>query len=87
MLAPRLLAVTLAFLVLGAGAAHAVPLDTAGMTKCETYGWGTDLDPKGSNLRSAPRIDAPIVGHLAPRPCAAQLTTCDHPNPDDEEKC
>ncbi len=68
MRAPRLLAATLASLpVLGPSAARAVPLDTAGMTTCETYGYGTDVDRAGSNLRAAPRADAPIIGRLAPR--------------------
>ncbi len=50
--------------------AHAqtpAPLDTSGATKCTFIrGFAIDRDPKGSNLRSAPRADAPIIGHVAP---------------------
>jgi len=34
---------------------------------CEVRGFATDPDPKGSNIRSLPRADAPIIGHLPPR--------------------
>ena len=30
-------------------------------------GFSIDPDPKGTNVRSAPRADAPVIGHLAPR--------------------
>ena len=42
------------------------PLETTGATTCEVRGFATDRDPKGSNLRSAPRGDAPIIGHVPP---------------------
>jgi hypothetical protein len=47
--------------------ADAAPLDTTGASQCETRGYSTDKDPKGTNVRSAPRADAPIIGRLAPR--------------------
>src|SRR5262245_43838761 len=62
----RLLVAALVALGLAPDLANAVPLDTAGMTRCEADGFGIDRDPKGSNLRSAPRADAPIIGHMAP---------------------
>lgn len=63
---PGLLVAGLVALGLVPGLANAVPLETAGMTKCEAEGFGIDVDPKGTNLRSAPRADAPIIGYLAP---------------------
>lgn len=45
--------------------AMAQTLDTAGATSCEVRGYATDSDPKGTNVRAAPRADAPIIGHLA----------------------
>jgi hypothetical protein len=47
--------------------AAAAPIETAGATQCEVSGFSIDPDPKGTNVRSAPRADAPIIGHLAPR--------------------
>ena len=47
-------------------AANAAPVDTAGASQCQTRGFSIDADPKGTNLRGAPRADAPIIGHLAP---------------------
>jgi hypothetical protein len=47
--------------------AMAQTLDTKGATSCSVQGFATDRDPKGSNLRSAPRADAPIIGHVPPR--------------------
>jgi len=47
-----------------AGAAQT--LDTAGATSCAVRGYATDTDPRGTNVRAAPRADAPIIGHLAP---------------------
>jgi hypothetical protein len=52
--------------VLAAADAAAQPLDTAGATLCKVRGWVQDPDPKGTNVRSAPRANAPIIGHLAP---------------------
>jgi SH3-like domain-containing protein len=47
--------------------AVAAPIETAGATQCEVAGFSIDPDPKGTNVRSAPRADAPVIGHLAPR--------------------
>jgi hypothetical protein len=47
-------------------AAEAAPLDTTGASQCQTRGFSNDGDPKGTNVRSAPRADAPIIGRLAP---------------------
>lgn len=49
-----------------AGAQAPVPLDTTGAAQCEVRGYAIDRDPMGSNVRSAPRADAPIIGHLVP---------------------
>jgi hypothetical protein len=49
-------------------------LDTAGATACEVRGWVQDPDPKGTNVRSAPRANAPIISHLAPM---VRLTSSD----------
>ena len=63
----------LSVLLLGLGLAAAqteagaAPLDTTGASQCQTVGYSTDKDPKGTNVRSAPRADAPIIGRLAPR--------------------
>jgi hypothetical protein len=43
-----------------------VPLETAGATSCEVRGFAIDRDPKGTNVRSAPRANAPVIGHLVP---------------------
>ena len=48
-------------------AAAAEPIDTTGATQCEAAGFSIDPDPKGTNLRSAPRAKAPVIGRLAPR--------------------
>jgi hypothetical protein len=66
MRAPRLPIVLLG-LGLGATQAAAVPIETAGITRCEVSGFSIDPDPKGTNVRSAPRANAPVIGHLAPR--------------------
>ncbi len=47
--------------------AAAAPIETAGVTPCEVSGFSIDPDPKGTNVRSAPRTNAPVIGHLAPR--------------------
>jgi hypothetical protein len=52
---------------LAATQAAAAPIETAGATQCEVSGFSIDPDPKGTNVRSAPRADAPIIGHPAPR--------------------
>ncbi len=62
-----LLAMLLIGLVgLAAVAADAAPVDTTGATQCQIRGYVKDTDPKGTNIRSAPRADAPVIGHLAP---------------------
>ncbi len=63
-----LFAVTLGgLLTLAHVTANAAPLDTAGASQCRTRGYSTDIDPAGTNVRSAPRADAPVIGRLAPR--------------------
>ncbi len=66
MRAPRLTVVLLG-LALSTTQAAGAPLKTAGATQCEVSGFSIDPDPKGTNVRSAPRADAPVIGHLAPR--------------------
>ena len=44
----------------------AQPIDTAGIAECKVSGYAKDPDPRGRHVRSAPRADAPIIGHLAP---------------------
>jgi hypothetical protein len=54
--------------VLTSGGALAQPaLDLAGAAQCASYGYGTDRDPKGTNVRAAPRVTGAIVGRLPPR--------------------
>jgi hypothetical protein len=64
---PRHLIVTLgcAVALLSPLAAAAQALDTTGATPCEVRGWARDPDPRGTNVRSAPRDGAPIIGHVA----------------------
>jgi hypothetical protein len=65
--AERLIATLLAGAVIFSGvSAQAIPVDTSGVSQCKARGFSIDLDPKGTNIRSAPR-----------RPCANQLTTRD----------
>ena len=65
--ASRLLAGLLgASLALAGVAAQAAPLDTAGASRCEVTGYAKDRDPKGTNVRIAPRADAAVIGRLAP---------------------
>jgi hypothetical protein len=40
-------------------------VETAGATKCDIVGFSTDRDPDGSDVRSAPRVDSAVIGHLA----------------------
>ena len=64
----RALAAIAAFAAgLAAVEAAAQPLDTTGATTCKVRGWVQDSDPKGTNVRGAPRGNAPIIGHLAPQ--------------------
>jgi hypothetical protein len=53
-------------LALVPGVAAGQALDTSGATQCQASGYATDKDPRGTNVRSAPRADAPVIGHLAP---------------------
>jgi len=65
-----LLGITLAT---GQGAAQAAPLDTTGASQCQVRGFSIDTDPKGTNVRSAPR--AAVIGRLAPRTRIGSDTT------------
>ena len=47
-------------------AATAAPIDTTGASHCQTRGFSIDRDPNGTAVRSAPRTDAAVIGHLAP---------------------
>ena len=47
--------------------ALAADVETAGATSCTVRGFAIDPDPKGTNIRSAPRADAPVIGRLSPR--------------------
>ena len=62
-----LFATTASLALVVAQAAQAAPLDTSGASQCETRGYAIDTDPKGTNIRSAPRADAPVIGRLAPK--------------------
>ena len=48
-------------------AANAAPVETTGASQCRARGFATELDPVGTNVRSAPRADAPVIGRVAPR--------------------
>jgi hypothetical protein len=64
---PTTLAAAFATALALAGApAQAAPVDTAGATQCQVSGWAMDPDPNGTNVRSGPRGNAPVIGHLAP---------------------
>ena len=59
----------LALLMVGwmlAVSAKARTVDATGATPCDTVGYAIDRDPKGTNIRSAPRGDAPVIGRLQP---------------------
>lgn len=48
--------------------AASVSIDTAVADACDIWAWSSDEDPKGLNVRAAPRADAPVLGRLpAPR--------------------
>jgi hypothetical protein len=47
-------------------AARAASVETTGAAQCAARGFSIDPDPKGANLRSAPRANAPVIGRLAP---------------------
>jgi hypothetical protein len=59
------LAGLLTLLPLAAAAGPAV--DTAGASRCAIRGYLNDPDPKGTNVRAAPRATAPVIGRLPPR--------------------
>ena len=64
----RLFAVALVGLsALSHVAANAAPVETTGASQCRARGFSADLDPAGTNVRSAPRADAPVIGRVAPR--------------------
>jgi hypothetical protein len=46
--------------------AFAAPIETVGVSQCQTDGYLKDTDPRGTNVRSVPRANAPIIGHLPP---------------------
>ncbi len=48
-------------------ATQAASVEKEGVTSCTINAFAIDPDPKGSNIRSAPRADAPVIGHLPPR--------------------
>jgi len=60
-----------AVLLLAGLALHDAPaqqiVDTTGATTCDTRGFSLDRDPNGTNIRRAPRADAPVIGRLLPR--------------------
>jgi hypothetical protein len=74
-MAPRLLTSALQAMSLAAGLAAcaivapagAADVDTQGATTCAVRGYLTDTDPKGTNVRRAPRTGAAVIGHLPPR--------------------
>jgi hypothetical protein len=41
-------------------------IEVAGASACRLKAFAIDRDPKGSNIRSAPRADAPVVAKLPP---------------------
>jgi hypothetical protein len=66
---PRLglVAALLAGLSILPDAAAELMIDMKGASECKARGFSTDTDPKGTNVRSAPRPDAPVIGHLSPQ--------------------
>jgi hypothetical protein len=46
------------------GAAQAAGVDVRGASACSISAFAIDRDPKGSNIRSAPRADAPVIARL-----------------------
>src|SRR5580658_9084387 len=51
---------------------HAAVVDIAVTSPCTIAGYLSDTDPKGTNLRSGPRADAPVIGHLPILPSDAE---------------
>jgi hypothetical protein len=61
-------AALLAGAVIFAGvSAQAGPIETSGASPCKARGFSADTDPNGTDIRSAPRADAPVIGHLSAR--------------------
>ena len=48
------------------GAAPAAGVEAAGASACSIKAFAIDRDPKGSNIRGAPRADARVIAHLPP---------------------
>jgi hypothetical protein len=46
--------------------AYAAAIDTTRATPCNISGYPEDPDPQGTNVRAAPRRDAPVIGTLPP---------------------
>ena len=66
MLIMRMLGICLAGLLMFAPmVAHAI--ETAGASRCAIRGYLSDRDPKGTNVRAAPRANAPVIGLLPPQ--------------------
>jgi hypothetical protein len=51
---------------LAAVGARAATIEVAGASVCSLKAFAIDRDPQGSNIRSAPRADAPVVAKLPP---------------------
>ena len=62
----RLPIVAIACVTALAPGARAQPLETAGATTCDVRAFAIDPDPRGTNVRSAPRANASVIGHLVP---------------------
>jgi hypothetical protein len=61
----RLVALGLAAtLAAGVTNALAATVETQGATTCQVDAFSTDRDPKGTNVRAAPRADAAVIAHL-----------------------
>lgn len=59
------LAVMALFCPSGHGSA-APAIDTGVESRCDLNGYISDTDRNGTNVRSAPRMDAPVIGRLPP---------------------
>jgi hypothetical protein len=53
-------------LCLVACGARAATIEVAGVAACSLKAFAIDRDPRGSNVRSAPRADAPVIAKLPP---------------------
>jgi hypothetical protein len=66
--AERLITTLLAGAVIFSGvSAQAIPVNASGASQCKARGFSIDPDPNGTNIRSAPRANAPVIGHLSAR--------------------